>query len=263
MSPAVLLLAALCVSAADVEDSHRAPAPSTAEQHSVEADRQSTLAEMWQRGLLPPDTVRWSPEDFSLLERVRRAEAAGAVVVLRRRLHGLKGLAVEFRPVGALVPQWRLTKSGYDRYLFLRSQDAIEYFDSRDIGAKWAFQLLDLDGNRLFEKNGQLTEAGENLYNRVQAGMEAQWKSPAGELFGNRRRPPAPPAAAEPAKSAAAQPQAPARAPLRPRQGASKGQSSATIAPPAAQAKPVQGPPTDFMPPASNKAKSGSGEELP
>ena len=50
------------------------------------------------------------------------------------RVHGLKGLAVEYRPVGGLMTQWRITKEGFERYLFLRSQDALDYFDSKDVG---------------------------------------------------------------------------------------------------------------------------------
>jgi hypothetical protein len=194
---AVLLLAAHSARAADPEISHKAPEPSFADQRSAQAQRQSVLSEMWQRRVLPADIMQWNPEDMVLLERIRRAEAAGALNLLRHRFMGLKGLAVEYRPVGA-SSAWRLTKEGYQRYVFVRSQDALQYFDGKEIGAKDAFKLMDLDGSKLFDSTGLLTDAGEALFDRVQAGLEAFWKNPAGVVAGNRR-PPKPPPAPEPA----------------------------------------------------------------
>jgi hypothetical protein len=195
---AVLLLAAHAARAADPEDSHKAPEPSYAEQRSEQSERQNVLSEMWQRRLLPADVLQWNAEDMALLQRLRRAEASGALNVLRRRFMGLKGLAVEYRPVGAQSSGWRLTKEGYQRYIFVRSQDALQYFDTKEIGAKDAFKLTDLDGNKLFDSTGLLTDAGEALYDRILAGLEAFWKNPAGVISGNRR-PPKPPPAPEPA----------------------------------------------------------------
>jgi hypothetical protein len=189
MLAAAILLAALSARAADDDYNHKAPAPSASDARSSAAQRQETLSELWQRRILPPDSSRWQPEDIALLERLRRAESADAVRMLRRRLHGLKDLAVEYRPVGGAVTEWRLTKEGFTRYLFLRSQDALDYFDGKDIPAKTAFQLTDLDGKKLFDKSGLLTEAGEAVYDRAQDGLEARWKLPSGEIAGSRRRP--------------------------------------------------------------------------
>jgi hypothetical protein len=187
---AAALLLAFSLRAGAADSSHEAPVPSTAQRTRQDAQRREILSEMWQRRVLPPDSSRWEPEDLTMLSRIRRADAAGAVRVLRLRVHGLKDLAVEYHPVGGTVTEWRLTKEGFQRWLFLRSQDALDYFQTRDVLAKTAFQLTDLDGKKLFDKAGQLTEAGEEVYDRVQAGLEARWKMPNGEVQGSRRHPP-------------------------------------------------------------------------
>lgn len=202
---AVLLSAALGW-AADGADSHRAPAPSMAERHSAAEERRETLADMSQRKLIAPEAQAWSTEDSALLGRMRRAEAAGAVAVMRRRVGGLQGLAVEHRAVGAVASSLRLTKDGFARYLALRTQDALQYFESREIGAKLAFKLADVDGRPLFDGRGQLSEAGERVVDRARAGREAHWRLPSGEIAGNRR-PPAPRPAPAPAPAPPVRPQ--------------------------------------------------------
>jgi hypothetical protein len=230
----LVLLAALPLRAQDANGSHQAPASSAADQDPGEAGRQSVLAEMWQRRVLPPDAVRWSAEDAILLKRLRRADAEGAPEFLLRRLHGLKGLAVKYRPAGGLGATWRLTKEGYERYQFLRAQDAVAYFDDQEVGAKSTFQLTDAEGRKLFEKNGLLTDAGDVVWSRIEAGLEAHWKTPAGEVLGNKRRPPARQAEAQAAEEKPAEKRAP-----RKREAKESGRSRTVIAPPEAQAKPV------------------------
>jgi len=133
---------------------------------------------------------------MSLLERIRRAEAAGAVAALRKRWPAVAGLAVAYRPVGTAAKKFRLTKEGYEKFLFARSQDALEYFESKGVEAKWAFSLTDLEGRRLFDAGGLLTEPGEALYARARAGEKAFWRTPSGAVLGNRRppKPDSPPA---------------------------------------------------------------------
>lgn len=195
-----LSLGALALSAAvwagEPGDSRRAPAPSLSKKpRAIESERQNTLAEMWQRKVLPPEADRWSPEDMALLLRVRAAEAAGAIDLIKSRLRTLKGYSVVYKPAGSGESRLRLTKVGYDRYLFLRSQEALQYFEAKGVDAKWAFSLRDTDNRRLFEPSGLLTEAGEAVYDRVLAGLETHWKTSSGETLGNRPPRPAPPAA--------------------------------------------------------------------
>src|SRR5579883_10943 len=132
-----ILLIAAASRAAD--DSHKAPieaqAPTEHEQ------RQATLAEMWQRRLIPPDSGSFTPQDEDLLAKVHEAEAAGAVRYLRAR-GPLGGLIVELRGKYGKTP--RLTKAGYERWRMMRTQDAIRFFQSKDIGAVDAFKLKDL-----------------------------------------------------------------------------------------------------------------------
>jgi hypothetical protein len=148
-------------------------------------ERQNTLAEMWQRRIIGADATRWSAEEQVLLERMRRAEKGGAVGFLRKR-GGLKGWVFESKPSG--VP--RLTKEGHERYVFLKSQEAVRYFESREVPAKSIFLLRDQAQQPLFEGEGTLTEAGEALFDLAASGQPAFWLTPEGLLQGNRRRPP-------------------------------------------------------------------------
>lgn len=152
----------------------------------ISRERQNILAEMWQRRILPTDAAQWTPEDMALLRRLRNAEAAGAFSALKARFGGLKGMAAPHRPAGSSETRLRLTKEGYDRYLRLRTQQALEYFEKKGVDAKWGFRLKDLQGRALFDSGGLLSEAGEDLYNRVLANREARWQAPNGEMFGNR-----------------------------------------------------------------------------
>jgi len=71
----------------------------------------------------------------------------------------------------------------------LRTQGALQFFQSKEIGAKDAFLLKDLDGNLIFEKDGFLSLKGQALYNLIIAGLEAHWVTPSGEVLGNRPPP--------------------------------------------------------------------------
>ncbi|MBI5211602.1 MAG: hypothetical protein HY927_16660 [Elusimicrobia bacterium] len=208
----------------DPADAHRSPVAKVAAPPS-KADRKDILSEMWQRGVLGPDMNQWSPDDLRLLERIRKAEAAGAIDDLKARLRTLKDLAVEAALPGAPSKRFVLTRAGYDRYLFARSQDALAYFERKGADAKWAFRLEDMEGRALFS-GGLLTEAGNAVYRRVLVGMPVFWKSPTGEVFGTRRpagqqAPPAP----RPPASAAPAPEAPRQgtAPVQPGVGDAAG----------------------------------------
>lgn len=152
----------------------------------VSSERQNTLAEMRQRHVLSAEADQWTDADLGLLLRLRNAEASGAVGFLRRKEASLKNYAVVHKPAGALVRRMRLTREGYDRYIFLKSQMAIRYFESTGIDAKWIFLLKDTRENPLFGEGGLLTEKGDQLYGLVLEGKPAFWKTASGELLGNR-----------------------------------------------------------------------------
>ena len=182
----LLLALWLAPAALAVSGSHEAPEKTRV----VETGRQNVLAEMWQRRILTTDASQWSPDDMALLLRMRAAEAGDALALLKRRYHTLKGFTVVHRAAGSDRLQVRLTKDGFERYLFTKTQDALDYFESRDIGAKWAYQLTDLKGVPLFQRSsGLLTEAGDALFSKAAAGEPAWWKTPAGEVQGNRPPP--------------------------------------------------------------------------
>lgn len=167
-------------------DSHEAPAPSLAAARAVSGERQKILSELWQRRIISTEAADWTAADMSLLLRLRSAEEAGAFDFLRKRHKTLKRFAVEYRPAGASLTRVRLTKDGYDRYIFLRTQDAIKYFEGRGVEAKWAFSLRDLDDRPLFNDAGLLTTEGDSLFTRASAGKPAFWRTASGEVMGNR-----------------------------------------------------------------------------
>ncbi|MBI5882454.1 MAG: hypothetical protein HZB91_05050 [Elusimicrobia bacterium] len=178
-------------------ESHQGPAPKLAAPRS-EDWRRDMLSEMWQRRILGPDMNQPSPDDERVLGLVRKAEAAGAVEDLRAKGLPLAGLMVEARLAGDPAKRSMLTKEGYDRWVFLRSQDAVAFFERKGVDAKWVFKLRDMDGKPLFVAGGFLTEAGDKVYRRASLGMAMFWMLPSGEVMGTRP----PPQRAQPAPTA-------------------------------------------------------------
>ena len=183
----IFVLGAGLAAAADI-DSHKAPVESLA--RAKDDERRAVLTEMWQRGLVPAERNSWEPQDMALLERMRRAEARGALGLLRKRLTVLRGFVVWDRPAGPVQARVRLTHRGFDQYLRFKSQEALDYFESKGVEAKWAYGLTDQQGRALFEQdNGLLTETGDELYSRALLNQPTFWKTRPGELMGNRAVP--------------------------------------------------------------------------
>lgn len=234
---AALLLARAPAWAADAPaapDDHRAPVTSVAEE-AARDQRRATLTDMWQRGILGTDMNQWSPQDLGLLRRMRQAEAAGALGLLRRHFLSWKGLVLRDRPPGASTSRLRLTQLGFEKYLELKSQEALIYFERKEVETKWAYFLTDLQGRALFDRgSGLLTEAGDELYSQALASRPTFWRLRTGEVRGNRPVPPelrpkpAPPAPRPaPARPAAPPPAAPPQAaPAAPSTGTANGQKS-------------------------------------
>ena len=149
-------------------------------------DRTVVLNEMWSRRLLAPDQTVWSPLDAELLGRIRASEA-DALLYLKKKFGNTRPWTAPTR--SGTAGRRLLTKEGYDKYLFLFTQDAIEYFEAKGAGAKWALKLTDWDGKRLFDGDGRLTPAGVTVYTRAKLKLEVYWRSPNGETFGTRRPP--------------------------------------------------------------------------
>ena len=183
----ILLLLALMAGPAPaaVVGGHEEPA---AVEPSVAAgSRRALMEELWQRRILPPDQKMWSPDDYELLEKIRRAEG-DALELLKHQAGGYRRWTA--RPRSGSAPGLPLlTKEGYERYLFLLTQDAIEYFESKGADAKTAFKLKDWDGKPLFDGRGALTEAGADVYRKAKLNLEVFWRGPDGSAFGTRRPP--------------------------------------------------------------------------
>ena len=166
--------------------SHQAPAESLAGSAAAD-ERGAILAEMCLRGILNPDMNHWSPEDMALLLRIRTAEAAGALNLLRQRFLSLKALTVREKSPGLAPPRIRLHRRGFEKYLMVRTQDALQYFEAKGVETKWAYGLTDLQGRALFDRgSGLLTDAGDELWVRARQNLPVFWKTRAGEVLGNR-----------------------------------------------------------------------------
>ena len=85
-------------------------------------DRAVVLDEMWVRRILSPDQSAWSPADAQLLNRIRLDEP-DALSYLKKKFGGSRPWTAAQR--GKELGRRLLTKEGYDKYLFLMTQDAI------------------------------------------------------------------------------------------------------------------------------------------
>ncbi len=164
---------------------HEAPVKRLGKRKEPSA-HEKIVSEMWARRIIDAEVSRFSPEDMELLLRMRRAESAGALRLLRRRFKGLRGLAVIHKPEGAERTYYRLTREGFDRYLSIKTQAALRYFEKKGVDAKYVFALKDLKGRALFDEGGNLTEWGDILYSRAAANKPAFWETPWGDVMGNR-----------------------------------------------------------------------------
>ena len=180
----LIFVALLAVSARSADLGGHAPAE-TAPPAVVE-DHAAVLQEMWARRILAPDLQAWAPADAELLGRIRMGET-DALAYLKRKFGSARPWTA---PVRSSAPGRRLlTKEGFEKYQFNLTQDAIEYFENKGAGAKWALKLTDWDGRRLFDGDGRLTPAGNTVYTRAKLKLEVYWKAPNGQTFGTRRPP--------------------------------------------------------------------------
>ena len=139
------------------------------------ADRQAVLAEMQVRGILAPTQSEWSQDDWTLLWKLKKAEAEGAVDSLIKKMRRIRSYVVTIkRPDG--TQKLLLTPAGYERYHFIKSQDAIHVFESRGIAVKSVFHLTDLTGRFFFDSAGGLTDEGEAAYDAIARGEAPLWK---------------------------------------------------------------------------------------
>lgn len=189
-----LLVAAAVLPVRAALKGHSKPVERLAEPKAVSAHQQ-LLREMRQRRIIDSDASSWSPDNMKLLLRIRWVEDAGGLYLIKRRFKRLKGLTVIHRPGGGEKPVTRITREGFDRYLVLKTQRALRYFEKRGVDAKWVFSLTDIKKRKLFDESGHLTEWGDVLYTRASLGKPVFWLTSWGEIGGNRppREAPLPP----------------------------------------------------------------------
>jgi len=156
----------------------------------VSVERQEVLIEMRARKILSTTASRWSLEDKALLARMRQAEAEGAINLLKEDLGTLRGYVI-MHGSGVDKYLW-LTKIGFEKYVFFKSQRARKFFEDQDTDAKFVFELKDTQGEKLFDSKGLLTSAGDELYNRILQGGTVRWIDHSGQETSNSLFLPAP-----------------------------------------------------------------------
>ncbi|MBI3299064.1 MAG: hypothetical protein HYZ75_12920 [Elusimicrobia bacterium] len=149
---------------------------------------ESPLLEMKARKVVSADATEWSPEETATLRRLRRAEAWGALQYLRDKTGTLDGSAVEL-PSGKGYKRLLLTVRGHDNWLFILSQEARAYFESKGGEAKYIFQLTDLEKKRFFDDEGMLTDHGVATYRRIRRRQAVYWINTDGRPQGTIRPP--------------------------------------------------------------------------
>jgi hypothetical protein len=183
---ALLLLALALPAAAQDLGGHEDPRARAALEAPAD-ERRATLEELWQRRMLPPDQDSWAPQDFELLQKIRAVEK-DAIAYLRGQSGGSRPWTAASRSGGAAAAP-KLTKAGYERYVFMLSQDALAYFESKGADAKWALKLRDWNDRPMFDAGGLITDDGVRVYRLAKLKLEVFWKSPNGDVFGTRRPP--------------------------------------------------------------------------
>jgi hypothetical protein len=153
-------------------------------QASLLIERQQTLDEMRTRRIIETSSDTWKPGDLTMLRQMQQAETAGAIGYMKTKVGTLHGLTVWHRDDLHRV-RW-LTKSGFEKYMFFRSQDARAYFEDHEVSTSLIFEIRTADGEEVFNSDGILTEAGDRFYNRILGGDTVSWTDPNGRVMDNR-----------------------------------------------------------------------------
>ncbi|MBI4349045.1 MAG: hypothetical protein HY553_19560 [Elusimicrobia bacterium] len=188
---AVLLLVAVSARAQDPTPYDLPiPPPSSATLRALqpppEGERGRTLLEMQERGIVDRAAREWEPEDMALLLRMQEAERLRAFDTLQQKAGTLRGYAVNKKLEDGTRVLW-LTKRGFERYFFIKSQQARQYFEVKGTDAKWVFKVKTSKGKKVFDVSGMLTTEGDALHTRVILGLPAEWVTGDGVTRSNQR----------------------------------------------------------------------------
>jgi Cytochrome c biogenesis factor len=123
------------------------------------------VANMKERNILDPQASTYQEQDLDLLKKMLKAERDKAIKYLEDKYDGKipPGLIVEKYP-GKIYARKMLSYSGYNDLMFLLSQDAINFFLKEQVYKSEMLKLRDLEGNKIFNDKGFLTEEGLIAY---------------------------------------------------------------------------------------------------
>ena len=128
------------------------------------------LEELRFRKVLEPAQTVLQPADIKLFRALRAAEIADGVEFVRGRVQSERGLFVERKsPDGIKV---LLTGAGFKVYSDLATRDAVKFFEKQKIDFREIFKLRSSAGDPVFEKNGQLTPEGAEVWRKGRAGAK-------------------------------------------------------------------------------------------
>lgn len=130
------------------------------------------MAELRLRRVLDDKTLVLQPSDIKLFKSIRAAEMNGAVEYLKEKVPSMAGLSFEHEtPGGTRV---LLTDAGYKAYLASATRDAIKLFEKQKVDLREVFKLRNKSGEPVFDKSGQLSQEGVDVWRAGLSG-EKNW----------------------------------------------------------------------------------------
>lgn len=132
------------------------------------------LSTMKERNILDPNALDYQKQDLDLLQKMLKAEKDNAITYLNSKYNGKipPGLIVEKFP-GKIYSRKMLSYSGYKDLMFLLSKDAINFFIKQGTYKSEILKLRDLNGNKIFDDKGFLTDEGLIAYTLSLNGQKA------------------------------------------------------------------------------------------
>ena len=130
------------------------------------------LAELKMRKAVPEQTAILQLSDIKLHKDMRDAEMRDAVGFVKDKYTVTLGYFIEQEtPEGIRI---MLTGAGYRAYLAATTKEAIRFFEKKGINLREVFRLRDKTGAAVFEKNGQITPEGIQVWLAGQKGV-SEW----------------------------------------------------------------------------------------
>lgn len=124
------------------------------------------------RKAISENAIILQPDDVTLFRNLRYAETHGAVDTVQKLFPTRKKLLVEAGSKDNI--KVLLTLAGYKTYISATTKDVIKFFESKKINFREIFKLRDIEGNALFETNGQVTLDGIKAWHSGQKG-KTEW----------------------------------------------------------------------------------------